>query len=208
RADLRAQGGRAGRRRGALSRRALRPRRRQGPHPRRGEEVLGRAPDHGVSASGPLRHGCAGRREPSRPGRHHRAYRQAPRLRRLGPARRGPVGLSSRRTSAMARIPIAPPDMKDQRPRYTLGWRVGNTIYVAGQLPYDKDGNLVGVGDIRAQTRRIFENIRKIVEAGGGRMDQVVKVTVFVTDVRYPDAYAQVPSHFFAPNPPPRPPLP
>ena len=89
----------------------------------------------------------------------------------------------------MARIPIAPPGMKDQRPRYTLGWRVGNTIYVAGQLPYDKDGNLVGKGDIKAQTRRIFEQIKMIVEAGGGKMDDVVKVTVFVTDVRYREAY-------------------
>ena len=52
----------------------------------------------------------------------------------------------------MARIPIAPPGMKDQRPRYTLGWRVGNHIYVAGQLPFDKDGNLLGKGDIKAQT--------------------------------------------------------
>jgi reactive intermediate/imine deaminase len=102
----------------------------------------------------------------------------------------------------MARIPIVPPDMKDQRPRYTLGWRVGNTIYVAGQLPYDKDGNLVGVGDIRAQTRRVLGNIRKIVEAGGGTMDHVVKVTVFVTDVRYREAYGEVRSEFFGPNPP------
>lgn len=76
----------------------------------------------------------------------------------------------------MARIPIAPPDMKDQRPRYTLGWRVGNTIYVAGQLPYDKDGNLVGKGDIKAQARR--------------------------TDVRYREAYAEVRSEFFGRNPP------
>jgi reactive intermediate/imine deaminase len=102
----------------------------------------------------------------------------------------------------MPRVPIAPPDMKDQRPRYTLGWRVGNTIYVAGQLPYDKDGNLVGVGDIRAQTRRVLGNVRKVVEGGGGTMDQVVKVTVFVTDVRYREAYAEVRSEFFGPNPP------
>ena len=102
----------------------------------------------------------------------------------------------------MARIPIAPPGMKDQRPRYTLGWRVGNTIYVAGQLPYDKEGNLVGKGDIKAQTRRIFEQIKMIVEAGGGKMDDVVKVTVFVTDVRYREAYGEVRSEFFGPNPP------
>jgi reactive intermediate/imine deaminase len=92
--------------------------------------------------------------------------------------------------------------MKDQRPRYTLGWRVGNTIYVAGQLPYDKDGNLIGIGDIKAQTRRVFENIRKIVEAGGGKMDDIVKITVFVTDVRFREPYAEVRSEFFGPNPP------
>ena len=102
----------------------------------------------------------------------------------------------------MARIPIAPPDMKDQRPRYTLGWRVGQTIYVAGQLPYDRDGNLVGIGDIKAQTRRVFENVRKVVQAGGGTMDDVVKLTVFVTDVRFREAYGEVRTEFFGPNPP------
>lgn len=102
----------------------------------------------------------------------------------------------------MARIPIAPPDMKDQRPRYTLGWRVGQTIYVAGQLPYDGNGNLVGLGDIKAQTRRVFENVRKIVEAGGGTMDDVVKLTVFVTDVRFREPYGEVRTEFFGPNPP------
>jgi enamine deaminase RidA (YjgF/YER057c/UK114 family) len=96
----------------------------------------------------------------------------------------------------MARIPIAPLGMKDQRPRYTLGWRVGNHIYVADQLPFDKDGNLIGKGDIKAQTRRIFEQIKMIVEAGGGKMDDVVKVTVFVTDVRYREPYGEVRSEF------------
>ena len=102
----------------------------------------------------------------------------------------------------MARKAIAPPGMKDQRPRYTLGWRVGQTIYVAGQLPYDGEGNLIGHGDIKAQARRVFENIRKIVEAGGGTMDDVVKLTVFVTDVRYREPYGEVRSEFFGPNPP------
>jgi 2-iminobutanoate/2-iminopropanoate deaminase len=102
----------------------------------------------------------------------------------------------------MPRIPIAPPDMKDQRPRYTLGWRAGDTIYVAGQLPYDKDGKLIGIGDIKAQTRRVFENIKKIVVAGGGTMDDIVKITVFVTDVRHREPYGEVRSEFFGANPP------
>ena len=73
---------------------------------------------------------------------------------------------------------------------------------MAGQLPFDKDGNLIGKGDIKAQTRRIFENIQKIVVAGGGKMDDVVKITVFVTDVRFREAYGEVRSEFFGPNPP------
>jgi 2-iminobutanoate/2-iminopropanoate deaminase len=73
---------------------------------------------------------------------------------------------------------------------------------VAGQLPYDKDGSIIGKGDIKAQTRRVFENIQKIVVAGGGKMDDVVKITVFATDVRFREPYAEVRSEFFGPNPP------
>ena len=102
----------------------------------------------------------------------------------------------------MARTPIAPPDMKDQRPRYTLGWRVGNTIYVAGQLPYDKDGNIVGPADIKAQARRCLHNVQRVVETGGGTMNDVVKVTVFVKDIRFREAYGEARTEFFGPNPP------
>ena len=102
----------------------------------------------------------------------------------------------------MARIAIQPPDMKDHRPRYTHGWRVGNTIYVAGQLPYDKDANLVGPNDIRAQVRQVLTNIRRIVETGGGRIADVVKVTVYVTDIRNREAYGAVRAEFFPDNPP------
>ena len=102
----------------------------------------------------------------------------------------------------MPKVAIQPPDMKDQRPRYTHGWRVGDTIYVAGQLPYDKDGNLVGPNDIHAQARRVFQNIKRIVETGGGAMRDVVKVTVYVTDIRYREAYGEVRAEFFGSDPP------
>jgi reactive intermediate/imine deaminase len=102
----------------------------------------------------------------------------------------------------MARIAIQPADMKDHRPRYTHGWRVGNTIYTAGQLPYDKDANLVGPNDIRAQVRQVLTNIRRIVETGGGTLADVMKVTVFVTDIRHREAYGEVRAEFFPDNPP------
>ena len=70
----------------------------------------------------------------------------------------------------MARTAIQPVDMADPRPRYTHGWRVGNTVYVAGQLALDKAGKLVGPNDIGAQTRRVLENMRRILETGGASL--------------------------------------
>ena len=82
----------------------------------------------------------------------------------------------------MARTAIQPADMADPRPRYTHGWRVGNTVYVAGQLALDKAGKLVGPNDIAAQTRQVFENIKRVLEGGGATLQHVVKLTVFVTE--------------------------
>jgi len=102
----------------------------------------------------------------------------------------------------MARAAIQPADMADPRPRYTHGWRVGNMVYVAGQLALDKDGKLVGPNDIAAQTRRVLENMRRVLETGGAKMQDVVKVTVFVTDIRFREGYGEVRQQFFPANPP------
>jgi len=102
----------------------------------------------------------------------------------------------------MARTAIQPADMADPRPRYTHGWRVGNMVYVAGQLALDKDGKLVGPNDIAAQTRRVLENMRRVLETGGAKMQDVVKVTVFVTDIRFREGYGEVRQQFFPANPP------
>jgi reactive intermediate/imine deaminase len=102
----------------------------------------------------------------------------------------------------MARTAIQPADMADPRPRYTHGWRVGNTVYVAGQLALDKDGKLVGPNDIAAQTRRVLENMRRILEGGGAGLKDVVKITVYVTDIRSREGYGEVRQQFFGSNPP------
>jgi reactive intermediate/imine deaminase len=102
----------------------------------------------------------------------------------------------------MARTAIQPVDMADPRPRYTHGWRVGNTVYVAGQLALDKSGKLVGPNDIAAQTRQIFENIKRVLEGGGASLRDVVKVTVFVTDIRYREPYGEVRKEFYPVDPP------
>jgi reactive intermediate/imine deaminase len=58
----------------------------------------------------------------------------------------------------------------------------GRTIYVSGQVPIDKTGALVGAGDLAAQTRQVFENVKAALAAAGATFGDVVKLTYFVTD--------------------------
>jgi reactive intermediate/imine deaminase len=55
--------------------------------------------------------------------------------------------------------------------------------FVSGQLPLDRDGALVGAGDMAAQTRQVFENLRIILEAEGATFADVVKMGTFVTSL-------------------------
>ena len=66
---------------------------------------------------------------------------------------------------------------------FTDAVRGGGFLYVSGIVPVDGEGHLVGGDDVVAQTRQVFENMRAILEAGGCGFEDVVKVTVFLTDV-------------------------
>ena len=59
----------------------------------------------------------------------------------------------------------------------------GNMVFVSGQVSRNAQGEIVGVGDIEAQTRQVLENVKAVLAQGGATLDDVVKVTVFVTDV-------------------------
>jgi 2-iminobutanoate/2-iminopropanoate deaminase len=66
---------------------------------------------------------------------------------------------------------------------YEQAIRVGEFLYASGQIPLDPTtGNLVE-GDIRIQTRRVMENLKAVVEAGGSSLDRVVKATVFLKHI-------------------------
>lgn len=80
---------------------------------------------------------------------------------------------------------------------FHLGIKVGDTVYVSGTVAWDPDGNIVGPGDMLAQSRQAFANIREILAEAGASMDDVVKLTAFVTDMdRYGD-YSKARSEAF-----------
>lgn len=62
---------------------------------------------------------------------------------------------------------------------------LGNSkmVIMSGQVPLDKDGQLVGKADVGAQARQVFQNIKHIVEEMGGSMNDVIKLTYLMTDV-------------------------
>ncbi|MDP2719352.1 MAG: RidA family protein [Dehalococcoidia bacterium] len=68
---------------------------------------------------------------------------------------------------------------------YSQGVKVtGNTtIYVAGQTSVNARGEIVGIGDMRAQLRQVHENIKAVLESAGATFDNVVKTTAFVTNM-------------------------
>ncbi len=61
--------------------------------------------------------------------------------------------------------------------------KVGNAVYTSGQVALDPAGEVVGKGDMRAQTRQVFENIKTVLAAAGASLDDIVKITVFTTDI-------------------------
>jgi enamine deaminase RidA (YjgF/YER057c/UK114 family) len=78
----------------------------------------------------------------------------------------------------------------------------GRTLYVAGQTSRDGQGNVVFKGDAAGQTRQVLENMKKVVEGAGGRMEDIAKTTVYITDIKYRDAVGRVRQEFFKGDPP------
>ncbi|ROR11329.1 pyrimidine utilization protein C [Erwinia sp. JUb26] len=70
-------------------------------------------------------------------------------------------------------IPIAP---------FAPGTLADGIVYVSGTLPFDKDNNVVHVGDAAAQTRHVLETIKSVIETAGGTMDDVTFNSIFITD--------------------------
>jgi len=104
----------------------------------------------------------------------------------------------------MERRTFNPPELKDANAiGYNHGVVAGGTFYMAGQVPMDADGEIVG-DDIEAQARKTYENIGHLLDSIGKGFDDVAKVTTYMIDPqdRYYDGYKEVYwEHFDEPYP-------
>ena len=80
---------------------------------------------------------------------------------------------------------------------YSQAVRSGNTVYFSGQIPLDPATMELVSGDFEAEVRRAFENLKAVVEASGGTLDQVVKLTLFLTDLAHFPKVNEVMTAFF-----------
>jgi len=81
---------------------------------------------------------------------------------------------------------------------YSQAVRVGDTVYVSGQLAIDPlTGHLV-TGDIDAEIRRVFDNLQAIAKAAGGSLANVVKLSVFLTDVEHAGKVNEIMAQYFS----------
>lgn len=80
---------------------------------------------------------------------------------------------------------------------YSQAVVAGETLYVSGQIPLIPETMELEPGDFGACARRVFRNLQAVVEAAGGRLDQVVKITVYLTDMTNFPVVNEVLAEFF-----------
>ena len=85
---------------------------------------------------------------------------------------------------------------------YSQAVRQGDIVYLSGQIPLDPNSGLLIEGDIDAQARRAFDNLRAVCEAAGGSLEDVVKLGLYLTDLgQFAAVNAVMSDYFDAPYP-------
>ena len=73
----------------------------------------------------------------------------------------------------------------------------GRLLYVSGQVAWDASGNIVGKGDVGAQARQAFKNLRQVLQAAGGDLGNLMKMTTYITRIEDRPAVAEARGEFF-----------
>lgn len=80
---------------------------------------------------------------------------------------------------------------------YSQAVRVGDTVYLSGQIPLDPATMELVRGDMEVQIRRVFDNLQAVAQAAGGNLTHVAKLTVFLTDLSHFALVNQIMAEYF-----------
>lgn len=98
----------------------------------------------------------------------------------------------------MTRLPIKTADAPAALGPYSQAVRHGDTVYLSGQIALDPATMKVVPGGIGEQAHRVFQNLRAVCEAAGGDLEDVVKVTIFMTDLGNFATVNQIMAEYFS----------
>ena len=98
----------------------------------------------------------------------------------------------------MPRTPISTSHAPQAIGTYSQAMRAGNTVYLSGQIPLDPATGEMVVGDMEAQVRRVFENLKALAAAAGSDLDHAVRVTVYLTDLQHFALVNRVMAEYFS----------
>jgi reactive intermediate/imine deaminase len=102
----------------------------------------------------------------------------------------------------MPRLPINTDRAPAAIGPYSQAVRRGDTVFLSGQIPLDPNSGLLVEGDIEAQARRAFDNLRAVCEAAGGSLDDVARLGLYLTDLgQFAAVNAVMADYFDAPYP-------
>ena len=102
----------------------------------------------------------------------------------------------------MPRTPISTQDAPAAIGPYSQAVRAGGTVYFSGQIPLDPATGALVDGDITAQARRAFDNLKAVAEEAGGSLDQIVRLGLYLTDLgEFAKVNAVMQDYFKAPFP-------
>ena len=68
---------------------------------------------------------------------------------------------------------------------YSQAVRVGDTVYLSGQIPLKPDGSGLADGDMEAMVCQVFDNLQAVAEAAGGSLNDIVKLNIYLTDLSH-----------------------
>jgi len=99
----------------------------------------------------------------------------------------------------MRKETIQPKELEIPKGPYSQAVKVtGNILlFISGQTPLDSEGKLVGKGDHIAQARQVMKNLKYTLEAAGGSLDDIVKTTVYITNLDYFKSVSDIRKEFF-----------
>ena len=105
-------------------------------------------------------------------------------------------------TNAMSRTPIHSESAPKAIGPYSQAVRAGNTVYFSGQIPLDPATGDIVAGDVAAQARRAFDNLKAVAEEAGGSFDKIVRLGLYLTDLgEFAKVNAVMQEYFQAPFP-------